>query len=389
VLAGGARAGRGSGCGAGREVTAEQPPGPAPRPPTETDAGAAPGVDGRGSSGVLPVNAMVAAARAELVGRTRDAEVVAAALGAGRSVLLEGPPGTGKTTLLRALTEAAGIPLVVVEGNAELSPGRLIGGHDPSRILAEGYPPDAFIPGPLVAAMTSGGLLYVEELNRVPEETLNVLLGVLSERRLHVPRLGQVTASATFRLVAAMNPYDAVGTGRITPALYDRTCRVALGYQSEAEEIAIVTRRMGLRAEATPSDAVPGGPHGGAVRDGPVPDRPVPAALVGAAVRAVRATRSHPELRVGSSVRGALDLVAVAAQLSGLRPGTAWQDLGADAASAALSGRVTRRDGAARPVEEIIAEIWTEATKPRGDQPGKATGPGRPPARTATATPSR
>ncbi|MDQ2726742.1 MAG: MoxR family ATPase, partial [Actinomycetota bacterium] len=123
---------------------------------------------------------MVIAARAAVVGRTRDIEVVAAALGAGRSVLLEGPPGTGKTTLLRGLTEGAGIPLVVVEGNAELSPGRLIGHHDPSRVLAEGYATDAWIPGPLVDAMVEGSLLYVEELNRVPEETLNVLLGVLS-----------------------------------------------------------------------------------------------------------------------------------------------------------------------------------------------------------------
>lgn len=307
--------------------------------------------------GLLPVRRMVAAAAAALVGRIRDTEVVAAALAAGRSVLLEGPPGTGKTTLLRSLAAGAGVPLTLVEGNAELSPARLVGHHDPSRVLAEGYRPDNFVPGPLVDAMTSGGLLYVEELNRVPEETLNILLGVLSERRMHVPRYGEVTAAPTFRLVAAMNPFDSVGTGRITPALYDRSCRVAVGYQEEDEEVAIVAR------------AAPG-----------------PQSLVTRAVRAVRLTRHHPDLRIGSSVRGAIDLVAVAAQLTALRstPDRAGAGAGLDAALTALSGRVTRREGCSRSVEEVVTEIWEQAgaVAEGDDGPGKAGGPGPAPART-------
>ena len=86
------------------------------------------------------------------------------------------------------------MPLVLVEGNAELTPARLVGHHDPSRVLTEDYRPENFVPGPLLRAMTTGALLYVEELNRVPEDTLNVLLGVLSERRTHVPRVGAVDA---------------------------------------------------------------------------------------------------------------------------------------------------------------------------------------------------
>ena len=74
----------------------------------------------------------------------------------------------------------------------------------------------------------------------MPEETLNVLITVMSERELHVPRLGRIVADPGFRLVAAMNPFDAVGTARISSAVYDRVCRLSVDYQSAKEEEAIV-----------------------------------------------------------------------------------------------------------------------------------------------------
>lgn len=96
---------------------------------------------------------------------------------------------------------------MVLEGNAELTPARLLGHFDPSQVLSDGYTPDTFVDGPLIEALRTGALLYVEEVNRVPEETLNVLITVMSEGG---------------RLVAAMNPFDAVGTARISAASYDR-----------------------------------------------------------------------------------------------------------------------------------------------------------------------
>jgi MoxR-like ATPase len=283
------------------------------------------------------------AVRAEVVGREEQLRSVLAVLAAGRDLLLEGPPGTSKSTILRAITGHSGVPLVFVEGNADLTPQKLIGYHDPAQVLRHGYRPEDFVAGPLPDAMRRGGFLYIEEFNRVPEDTLNALLTAMAERELTVPRVGRIEAKDTFRLVAAMNPFDNVGTARVSVSIYDRLCRLAIGYQSEAEEREIVRLRAG-GSNGSSADASPG--------------------LVALAVDLVRATRTHPDLRTGSSVRGAIDLVLVARQLAaiaGVPPVRPQVDevLG-EAASLALSSKIAVVDAAERTPEEVISELLTE-----------------------------
>jgi magnesium chelatase subunit D len=280
----------------------------------------------------------------QVVGLRREREVLTVALDAGRHVVLEGPPGTGKSTLLRHIARDLGTRVVFVEGNAELTPARLIGQYDPAQVLAEGYVAASFTDGPLLQAMRTGALLYLEEFNRVPEETLNVLITVLTEGEIAVPRLGMVKADPGFRLIAAMNPFDAIGTARVSHAIADRICRVVLGYQDAAGErriTSVQTGREGLEVDL--------------------------------AVTMARATREHPDVRMGSSVRGAIDLVLLLTGLTALRQETRLvRDTARDAVYAALSGRIRIADGCDRSPESVLDELLAAIWPPDQEAPNLA-----------------
>ncbi|MFG1927366.1 AAA family ATPase [Cryptosporangium sp. NPDC048952] len=291
-----------------------------------------------------------------LVGRERELDLVLAAVAAGRDIVLEGPPGTSKTTMLTAITREWGIPLLFVEGNADLTPAKLVGHHNPARVLKEDYSEDNFVPGPLSEAMRQGGFLYIEEFNRAPDDTLNTLLTAMADRRLSIPRVGTIEALPTFRIIASMNPYDNVGTTRLSSSVHDRLCRLAVDYQDASAEEGIVVLRTGLSAE------------GDLVRD---------------AVAITRATREHPDVRQGSSVRGAIDLALVAVQLGALR-GLSVTDsasrastdpyavLVLDAMLVALSGRIHLDEAADTTPERVLQEIWEDRfiLQPSAAQPG-------------------
>ncbi|GAA0249829.1 MoxR family ATPase [Cryptosporangium japonicum] len=293
---------------------------------------------------------------ARLVGRERELDLVLAAVAAGRDIVLEGPPGTSKTTMLTAITAEWGIPLLFVEGNADLTPAKLVGHHNPARVLKEDYSADNFVPGPLSEAMRQGGFLYIEEFNRAPDDTLNTLLTAMADRRLSIPRVGTIEARPTFRIIASMNPYDNVGTTRLSSSVHDRLCRLAVDYQNDDAERGIVALRTGCQADSD---------------------------LVADAVAVTRATREHPDVRQGSSVRGAIDLALVAIQLGTLR-GLAvdgdvtrastdpYAQLFLDAMLVALSGRIHLDEAADTTPERVVRELWEDRfiLQPAAAQPG-------------------
>ena len=281
----------------------------------------------------------------QLVGRDHELELVLAAVDAGRDLVLEGPPGTSKTTMLKAITAEWSIPLLFVEGNADLTPAKLVGHHNPARVLREDYSVANFVPGPLVDAMEAGGFLYIEEFNRAPEDTLNTLLTAMADRKITVPRVGTIAAQPSFRVIASMNPLDDIGTTRLSTSVHDRLCRLAVGYQDAAAEETIVALRTAPRTTALPAG----------LRE----------ALTVDAVAVTRATRVHPDVRQGSSVRGAINCVLVAAGLARLRDVASRDEEGyrallLDAMIVALSGRIHLDDAAQTTPEQVLRAIWEE-----------------------------
>jgi len=336
-----------------RELTATGHP---PRPTGDDPLVTGLRVTGDDGAAVRAVRGRVAS---HLVGRARELDLLLAAVAAGRDVLLEGPPGTSKSTLLHSITAEWGIPLVFVEGNADLTPTRLVGHHDPARVLREDYSPDNFVPGPLIEAMRAGGFLYVEEFNRAPEDTLNTLLTAMAERRIAVPRVGVMEALPSFRVIASMNPYDNIGTTRLSSSVHDRLCRLAIGYQDAEAERSIVGRRTGVESPR----------------------------LIADAVALTRATRERDDVRQGSSVRGAIDTALVAAQLAAIRgvplpdePSVApprglpeeYTGVVLDAVLLALSGRIFLDETLETTPESVLREIWEDhfLLQPAAADPG-------------------
>ena len=277
-----------------------------------------------------------------MIGREQELAAACAVLTTGRHLLLEGPVGSGKTTLAAEACRRLGRETIRIDGDDRFSESRLAGWFDPPLVLRLGYGAAAFVPGPLVRAMRGGRVLFLNELNRLPEGAQNLLLPALDEGLVEVPHLGPVRASAGFLVVATQNPAEYVATGHLSEALRDRFEHLEVEYQTAAEEEQIV-------AAATGCD------------DG---------ALVRAAVRIVRGTRVHPDVRRGASVRGAISLVELA---GGQDDRTPLAGRLRAAAEIALTTRVELRDGDARlgvVLDELVELVVEQDQDPVEVAPG-------------------
>jgi MoxR-like ATPase len=197
-----------------------------------------------------------------IVGQDEAVDGVLRCLLAGGHALLEGTPGLGKTSLVRAFAGAAGLPSGRVQFTPDLMPADITGTDVLSR-AADGAVTVAFRPGPVFTH-----LLLADELNRAMPKTQSALLEAMGE--------GTVTSAGVtrqlprpFSVLATQNPVEAHGTFPLPEAQLDRFL-LSLRFSPPGREE--------LRDIVLRDTMPPGGVLSSGVLSGPAPGDAAPAA---------------------------------------------------------------------------------------------------------------
>jgi len=216
-------------------------------------------------------------------------------------LLVEDVPGTGKTSLVRAMAASVAVTWNRIQFTPDLLPSDITG----VTVFDQAKLEFAFRPGPVFANVVIG-----DEINRASPKTQSALLEVMEERT--------VTTDATvypvprpFMVVATQNPIDMEGTYQLPEAQLDRfLMRIAIGYPDAVHEAMVLrNQRDGPTVE-----------HLSAVMTGEdllrmtefIKTIVVAPAIEQYVVEIVTKTRDTPEIRLGASPRGGLALLRAA-----------------------------------------------------------------------------
>lgn len=234
-------------------------------------------------------------------------ELCILALFCGGHILLEGPPGTGKTFLVRTLATALGMEFSRIQFTPDLMPSDIIG----TNIFH--FQTNQFIlrKGPIFTQF-----LLADEINRTPPKTQAALLEAMQE--------GFVTLDGksyplpeVFTVVATQNPIEQEGTYPLPEAQLDRFLfKVIVSFPSEEDEVEMVKRHQSNLLKVKPEDLgvkpVTSSEEIVRLRQAIYQQVFIAEDMIRYVVKIVRGTRSSPHILHGASPRAALMLANAA-----------------------------------------------------------------------------